>query len=169
MISRDGGWVSVMPSDGGAMCFMYHVRWVKRKEREREGGRGEVGESTRRDGSLKRERKQRAHGASAQCDGRAAFDSKADVVFRNASRALHIYPQEERAMSSREERRRAGGISDFRLGPERRFAIWLLPRIKICITWFTWKLSDIGSNLCVAELQDNNGNILEKSVLFNKM
>ncbi|RLU26079.1 hypothetical protein DMN91_002242 [Ooceraea biroi] len=26
MISRDGGWVSVMPSDGGAMCFMYHVR-----------------------------------------------------------------------------------------------------------------------------------------------
>lgn len=34
MISRDGGWVSVMPSDGRAMCFMYHVRRVKGGERE---------------------------------------------------------------------------------------------------------------------------------------
>ena len=25
MISRDGGWLSVMPSDAGAVCFMYHV------------------------------------------------------------------------------------------------------------------------------------------------
>lgn len=57
MISRDGGWVSVMPLDGRAMCFMYHVRWVKGRgdehERRREFEKGTETEN----------------GVSAQCDG----------------------------------------------------------------------------------------------------
>jgi len=83
MISRDGGWVSVMPSDGKAMCFMYHVRWVKRRMSTGEGWE---------DGSLKRERKQRTMSPHNVTES-IRFESR--CRFRNTPRALHIYPQEE--------------------------------------------------------------------------
>lgn len=80
MISRDGGWVSVMPSDARAMCFMYHVWRVACTP-----GRVALGK-----GNGNREKR-------FPTVRRRTLDSKADVTSGTCfgPRVLHIYCAKE--------------------------------------------------------------------------
>lgn len=120
MISRDGGWVSVMPSDGGAMCFMYHVQRAKGSEQGEVVGKGtETGK-----------------GVSAQCDGEHS-NRKQMSLPKHASCPAYLSARRNALFSSKTSGRRLDGTAGdgkggeqtiFGGSRERRFDCILRPR-----------------------------------------